>query len=78
MVKKKQLRPVFTVAELAEVLDWPTQRTRRALMRLGVIEASTGRRALITYADLIERAPSVYYALLAVGAVEVADEAGAC
>ena len=71
MVKPQpKLKPVFTVAELALVLGWSTQRTRRVLKRLGVLGASNGRRALITYSDLLEHAPSVYYSLLAVGAVE--------
>ncbi len=68
MVKRRHLPPVFGTAELAEVLGWTSERVRRWCIRRGIGTRTGDRRHVeITYAQLLERAPDVYYALLSSG-----------
>jgi hypothetical protein len=68
---RKRLPPVFGTAELAEFLGWPTHRVRRWCLRNGIGRRSAGRQRLeITYSQLLDRAPDVYYALLSAGAMD--------
>lgn len=73
MRPRNRLPPVFGTAELALCLGWSTQRVRRWCRRRRIgRNVDEGHRIEITYSDLLERDPDVYYALLAAGVLEVA------
>lgn len=75
-VGRKGLPPVFGTAELAKFLGWPSHRVRRWCKRNGIGKAlAKGCRLEITYAQLLDRSPDVYYALLAAGAMDVTTRA---
>lgn len=71
MVKRRHIPPVFGTAELADVLGWPVRRVRRWCLRRGLgFRSKDGSRLEITYGQLLERAPDVYYALLSRGVID--------
>ncbi len=73
---RKRLPPVFGTAELAAFLDWPTHRVRRWCLRNGIgRQAARHQRLEITYSQILDRAPDVYYALLAAGAMDATTRA---
>jgi hypothetical protein len=77
MVKRKRLPPVFGTSDLANVLGWSSERVRRWCIRRGIGTQVAGRKRVeITYAQLLERAPDVYYALLAAGAMDASSGVG--
>lgn len=68
---RKHLPPVFGTAELAAFLGWSTERVRRWCERNGIGRRCKDRQRLeITYSQILEKCPDVYYALLAAGAME--------
>jgi hypothetical protein len=70
----KPLGPVFTPGDLGKVLGWTTQKTRRLMKRIGLDMKGTNGRFVITYADLIERAPELYHSLTIMGAIQIGGE----
>lgn len=75
--KKKRLPPVFGTAELAELLGWSSERVRRWCVRREIGTQRAGRKHLeITYSQLLEKAPDVYYALLSAGALDASVYVG--
>lgn len=70
MKKRMHLPPVFGCAELADFLGWSTRRVRNWCKRseIGLQRIPCGRIE-ITYAQLLDKAPDVYYALLSAGAM---------
>lgn len=71
-MRRAVLGPVFTTAELAEVLDWDSQRVRRFVLNHGIVQKGRKwQRIQITYQDLLNHAPELYYSLLAAGVIRV-------
>ena len=71
MVKRGHIPPVFGTAELAELLGWSVRRVRRWCLRRGLgLRSKAGSRLEITYGQLLERAPDVYYTLLSRGVID--------
>lgn len=75
-MKRKTLPPMFGTAELADALGWSVQRVRRFCQKhgLGCDMRADGERLVLTYAELIERAPQVYYTLCAAGLIRTSAD----
>lgn len=68
------LPPIFYTRDMARVLGWSVQKTRRMLLRCGLCMRqgpSKRHRIVLTYADLLEHAPELYYSLVMRGAIKV-------
>lgn len=60
MGKPRIDQALYSVGDLAKLIGWNRHRTRRLLLRHGLIEATDGKKAYVTLVDLQRGIPKVW------------------
>lgn len=65
-VQVHELKPSYSVAEMASLLRMPAHRARRLLEKLGVLSADGGRTRVVWVSALRKAAPEVWDSIVEV------------